>query len=223
MYRLKLFTLALGTVALTLSAAPQAWAQIAGQPDELQAIYACKTIADPQERLACYDNSVGLFQAAEKSGEVVAVSKTAIENVERDAFGFNIPSLPSLGRIFGGGKDKAPSAPKESDLTAPVKRAEATQIVKQPTRPPEVMKRPTPSEVSEVTLQIRKMTTFGYKKTRFFMTNGQVWEQIDANRIRISKSQKGKTHTAVISKAALGSFLLKINDKGSDIRVKRVR
>jgi hypothetical protein len=223
MYRLKLSALAIGISALTICIAPQALAQVAGQPDELQAIYACKTIADPQERLTCYDNSVGLFQDAEKSGELVTVSKTAIEKVERDAFGFNIPSLPSLGRIFGGGKDKAPAAPKESDLTAPVRQAEITQPVTSPTRPPEVMKRPTPSEVSEVTLEIRKMTTFGYKKTRFFMTNGQVWEQLDSNRIRISKSDEKKPKTAVISKAALGSFVMLINDKGSNIRVKRVR
>lgn len=223
MYRLKLSALAISSLALTAFIAPQAFAQVNGQPDELQAIYACKSIADPQERLACYDNSVGLFQAAEKSGEVVTVSKTAIEKVERDAFGFNIPSLPSLGRIFGGGKDEAPSTPKESDLTAPVQQAESGTSSQAATTAPEVMKRPTPSDVSEVKLQIRKMTTFGYKKTRFFMTNGQVWEQLDSTRVRIPKSKAGKIHDAVISKAALGSFVLLINDEGSNIRVKRVR
>ena len=61
-----------------------------------------KTIRDAQERLAYYDSSVGRFEAAQKSGEVVTVSKTAIEKGERDAFGFNLPSLPSLGNLFGG-------------------------------------------------------------------------------------------------------------------------
>jgi len=121
MFAHKTAFLAVGATALMTLSAPQALAQIGGQPDELQAIYQCKSIADSMKRLECYDNSVGRFQAAEKSGAVLTVSKADIENVERDAFGFNIPSLPKLGRIFGGGKDKvALKTEKESDLTAPV-------------------------------------------------------------------------------------------------------
>ena len=114
-------------------------AQSVAPPDELQAIYACKSISSAQERLACYDNSVGRFEEAEKSGEVVTVSKTAIENVEREAFGFNLPSLPSLSRIFGGNStsnDKPKKVEKENDLTAPVKQAERV------TSPPSSLKPP---------------------------------------------------------------------------------
>jgi len=101
----------------------QALAQSSAKPDELQAIYACKTIEDAKKRLACYDSSVGRFEAAEKSGEVVTVSKTTIEKVERDAFGFNIPSLPSLGKIFGGGDKAGKRKKKKNALTDPVKKS----------------------------------------------------------------------------------------------------
>ena len=193
-------------------------AQSAGQPVELSAIYACKALADSNARLACYDNAVGRFETAQKSGEIVTISKTQVEKVERDAFGFNIPSLPSLGKLFGGG-EKTAKTPKGNPLTAPVKSAEAT-------KPDAKIKRPAipkASDIKEVSLTLRKTTEFGYKKTRFFFTNGQVWEQADTTKVRVPKVRGGKTNTAEISKAALGSFLLRINGSGSAIRVRRVR
>lgn len=201
-------------------------AQSVAPPDELQAIYACKSISSAQERLACYDNSVGRFEEAEKSGEVVTVSKTAIENVEREAFGFNLPSLPSLGRIFGGNStsnDKPKKVEKENDLTAPVKQAERVTSPPSSLKPPALTPPPEPKETKEVSLDIRKTTEFGYNKTRFFMTNGQVWEQTDRTNVRIPKVRDGKTNNAEISKASLGSFFLRVNGKGSAIRVRRVR
>ena len=55
------------------------------------------------------------------------------------------------------------------------------------------------------------------------MTNGQVWEQTDRTNVRIPKVRDGKTNNAEISKASLGSFFLRVNGKGSAIRVRRVR
>lgn len=207
------------------------WAQSSTQPDELQAIYACKSITSPEKRLACYDSSVGRFEAAEKSGEVVTVSKTAIEKVERDAFGFNIPSLPSLGKIFGGGdRSSKATTPKKAKnaLTDPVepspaKTAEVKPTPSSPAIPPAIISKPQASKVTEVTLDIRKTTEFGYKKTRFFMANGQVWEQTDGLKVRVPKVRNGNANKANISKASLGSFFLRVNGKGKAIRVRRVR
>jgi len=223
MYKLKTFSLAL---IFTMTISSPTFAQTGDQPDELQAIYKCKSIAAPEERLACYDNSVGRFQEAEKSGNVVAVSKKAIEKVERDAFGFNIPSLPSLSGIFGRNEKRSDATQKklkENDLTAPIKQVEREKSTPAPTQPPAINTRPTPSKVSEVTLNVRKTTEFGRDKTRFFMTNGQVWEQVGASRTRIAKKKPGKDYTAEISKAALGSFMMRVNGKGAAIRVRRVR
>ena len=77
--------------------------------------------------------------------------------------------------------------------------------------------------MTEVTLDIRKTTEFGHKKTRFFMANGQVWEQTDGNKVRIPKVRNEELNTADISKASLGSFFLRVNGKGAAIRVRRVR
>lgn len=223
MTKLKFIAPVLLTSSCMIALNAPASAQSAGQPDELEAIYACKSISDSLERLACYDNSVGRFEAAQKSGEVVAVSKTAIEKVKRDAFGFNIPSLPGLSTLFGGNRKDSKSAAKSNDLTDPVKEAAVTSTPNRAAKPPATQALPDARDMKEVTLDIRKMTEFGYKKTRFFMTNGQVWEQLDTTRLRIPKKRNGEPLKANISKAALGSFVLQINGKGSDIRVKRVR
>lgn len=213
------------TAFAAMFACTPAHAQSQALPDELQAVYACKSISQADKRLACYDRTVGRFEKAEKSGEVVTVSKSAIEKVERDAFGFNIPSLPSLGRLFGGGRSTEKNEMPDGNniLTAPVKEVSRDDAARKPVKPPVINNKPQASAVTDVSLELRKVTEFGYKKKRFFMTNGQVWEQIGTAKVRIPKIKNGKANTVEIRKAAVGSFLLQINGKGSAIRVKRVR
>ena len=72
------------------------------------AIYACAEIADDTERLACYDETVGRFEAAEAAGEVTTISKTEIEEIQKDSFGFSLPSIPRLVMPrFGGDEEKS--------------------------------------------------------------------------------------------------------------------
>ena len=110
-----------------LFAANAASAQVGETPDELLAIYKCKSIEKPEIRLECYDNAVERFEKADNDGELVTVSKAKIQNVEREAFGFNIPSLSSINRIFGL-KEKSESdavaaeIKDKNHLTAPVKK-----------------------------------------------------------------------------------------------------
>ena len=104
-----------------------ALAQEQETPNELLAIYKCKSIEKPEIRLECYDNSVERFEKADNDGELVTVSKSKIQNVEREAFGFNIPSLSSINRIFGL-KEKSEidtvtaEISNKNDLTASVKK-----------------------------------------------------------------------------------------------------
>ena len=74
---------------------PIAYAQD-DQPISTQAIYACSEIADDATRLACYDETVGRFEAAEAAGEVTTISKSEVEEIKKDAFGFSLPSIPKI-------------------------------------------------------------------------------------------------------------------------------
>ena len=67
-------------------------------------VYACATIDASDERLACYDSAVGRLKSAEEKGEVVTVSRSDVEQVKKDSFGFSIPSLPDFASsVMGNG------------------------------------------------------------------------------------------------------------------------
>lgn len=90
---------------LLTSASPFAMAQDE-PPISTQAIYACAEIADDLERLACYDDTVGRFEAAEAAGEVATISKSEVEELKKDSFGFALPSIPRIVMPKFGGGDK---------------------------------------------------------------------------------------------------------------------
>jgi len=224
-------------LVFTLGTAGVGFAQIAGQPSEVTAIYACKTLTDPDARLACYDTAVGRLEVAQKSGEIVTLSKTQVEKVKKDAFGFNIPSLPGLGKLFGGGSKNKPKSkthaaladmPALADIDAPQSKPKTKKdkAKKAKTKKDKAKKKQAAIDadnIKSVSLTLRKTTTFGHKKTRFFFNNGQVWEQADSLSVRIPKSRGGIPNTAKITKAALGSYMLRVNGKGRAVRVRRVR
>lgn len=80
-------------------------------PNVLNQVYACRDIADEAQRLACYDGAVGRLQEAQNSGGLVAVDRQQAQEMDRESFGFHLPSLSS---IFGGGgsSDSAASTPR---------------------------------------------------------------------------------------------------------------
>ena len=79
------------------------------------------------------------------------------------------------------------------------------------------------TEANEASFILKTTSEFGYKKTRFHLANGQVWDQIDSNRIKISRPKNEQANSVTIEKAALGSFTLRVNDNGKKIRVRRVK
>lgn len=90
--------------ALLLLAAPSlTFAQGAAPADggraaQFDALIACRSVADSAERLACYDAAAGQLSEAEKSGDVVVVSRAQAQAARRQAFGFNLPSLSIFDR-----------------------------------------------------------------------------------------------------------------------------
>lgn len=84
------------------------------QEASLDAVLACRGIADPTERVACYDVAVGRLEQAQAEGEVKVITRAEIEKVQRDSFGFRIPSLPA----FTGDKESGEGLAR---VTEPVK------------------------------------------------------------------------------------------------------
>lgn len=214
-----------GTALLfTLSSTTQTWAQTATTEEtpEISAIFACQTETDAMKRLACYDEAVGRFETAKEQGEVVTISKQQVEAVKKDSFGFNIPSLPKLGSLFG--SKKTADAKPENTLTAPVNVQKTSKTKDKKVKiKPQKSEALASNEIKEITIDIQKIQEFGYKKLRVFLVNGQVWEQTDSSRIKLPRSRKSDHGSATVRRAALGSYLMQINGKGKAFRVKRVR
>ncbi len=76
----------------------------AAETTPLSPLYACQAITDAAARLACFDQTAATIKTQEDSGAVVSVDKSRAERIQREAFGFNLPSLPKLG-LPGSGAD----------------------------------------------------------------------------------------------------------------------
>jgi hypothetical protein len=67
------------------------------QPALFKDVLNCRTIADPNERLACYDAKVAALDAAQAKDEIIVTDRESVKEAKRGLFGFNLPKL----RIFG--------------------------------------------------------------------------------------------------------------------------
>jgi hypothetical protein len=100
----------------TAQPAPQPGAQ---SPEVLAKVYACATIADSAERLACFDGAVAQMKTAETQGQFTAVDAAGVRQIEREAFGFSLPSLPrlTLPKMGGGGSASEPALTEALTMT----------------------------------------------------------------------------------------------------------
>ena len=99
--------IALASLAVITFASPAMAQQTPASPNVLNQVYSCRDIGDEAQRLACYDGAVGRLQEAQNSGGLVAVDRQQAQEMDRESFGFH---LPSLSNIFGGGGGNSQSA-----------------------------------------------------------------------------------------------------------------
>lgn len=201
----QLTTTALASFGLVGGFGQTAVAQELSAPAEMDALFACQTELDDALRLACFDQAVNTLQAASTSGDLVAISRDDVEDVERDAFGFNLPSLPRLRGILGLGK---PDSSPDNEVEANSANSSNPE--------------PNAEPLDRVMLQVDRWETFNRGRYRFHLTNGQVWIQTESDSLRRPRKDENGVLHVEIRKASFGSFLLKVNGKGRSIRVRRV-
>jgi len=123
-------------------------------PEALSRVYACASLQDAAERLACYDTAVGALRSADEAGSFVSVDRDQVQELEREAFGFSLPSLP---RLFGGGdREDADTADQETAALS----------------------------VDEVQMVVARIGARGDGRVVFIMDNGQRWVQVQSERVR---------------------------------------
>jgi hypothetical protein len=161
----------------------------------LSALYACQGKPDA-ERLACFDAAVAALQGRESRQEVVAIDEAAARTLRREAFGFNIPSLPRLGLA---GLGRRPAAPDASGAPAPIAAEEA--------------------DPDDVVLSVAGLGADAAGRPLLRMTEGQVWVLIDSSGFR---PPSARPFNVRIREAMMGSFLLQIEGRNRGFRARRV-
>lgn len=96
---------ALALVSLALAAALPglSWAKDAPADDRastVQAVLNCRPLAEPTERLRCYDAAAGRLGEAETRGDIVVIDRAQAAAAHRQAFGLTLPSLDFMVRAM---------------------------------------------------------------------------------------------------------------------------
>lgn len=189
--------MAAGTAVLAQTAAPAPAAPAPSSP--LDPLYACTQITDPTERLACFDRSVAELRSREARQDVVAMDRQQVEQVQRESFGFNLPSLPNL---FGRRAESSEQAASRQERDA--RRAE--------------------ERAREDALNVQTMTVTQVRvsggRTTLTMDNQQVWQFVDAGEITPSRRTPFQV---TIRRAALGSFIMSVEGSNRGYRVRRIQ
>lgn len=114
------FVLASTGIAATAETAP-------ARPTD--GIYACAEVSDDAERLKCFDTAVAALKTAETSGNVRTIDVAAIEKIERESFGFSLPSLTDVFRRSDRDGTGKPSTDKQIDeVTHPIKSISVNRV-----------------------------------------------------------------------------------------------
>jgi len=205
--------------------------------NEFEAVIKCQNITDNNARLACYDKNIQNLTNAQSTGDLIVIDKESADNIERDSFGFNIPSIDGLRTIFQRNKKpklaiKDPLSDKplasndvtrSTDIKPP---AQDTNIssVQQAQNTKNLVKKPTLGKrLKSASFTLERVKEIGPNRYKFYFTNGQVWEQTERTGGRRIRLPKGKTLDAEISRGALGGYIIYIKRRGLRVKVKRVR
>ncbi|MBI1401249.1 hypothetical protein [Hyphomonas sp.] len=100
----------------------------AAPPRPTEGIYACASIPEDAARLACFDKAVADLQTAEAEGKVRTVDVETIAKLERESFGF---SLPSLSQVFGRSEDAGkPLTQEVEEVTLPIASISVNRVTR---------------------------------------------------------------------------------------------
>ena len=188
---------------------------------------ACAAIAVDAERLACFD-AVLRVRAQSGGGAVPAPAPTYVPapaQPARPAINSAVPApapavaapatepakrpglLGRMGRVVGIGDKPADTVQNFGRDYEAEREVQTVAMV----------------EDDEVRLDIARVTTFDHVKRRFYMSNGQVWQQTTATDARIDEGRPPAGTYATIERTGFGGYKMSLNGGKRRISVKRVR
>jgi len=181
---------------------------VAGPRDDvLEAMGKCAAVTDSKARLDCYDAvAPRLRDALNQPPDTLSHPPTKEE--QQSWFGFN------LGSLFGTSPDKQTTPQQFGSDQIP---APATPAASEPGAPP------APETVDSISATLTDYSFTPFGKFIIFLSNGQVWRQIQADSETAHFSRAASDNTVTIERGAIGSYNLRINDSKKIFKVTRVK
>lgn len=105
-------------LSLCAGAAIAREAQPQGTPKAIADIYACRSITDAAQRLACFDSAAGVLAKAESDKEIVFADRAQMREARKGLFGFSLPKL----KLFGNDGDSAEEPEEFQTLSSTIAR-----------------------------------------------------------------------------------------------------
>jgi len=93
-------------------------------PPQVNALLACRTIADSEQRLACYDKNAAVIGDAVAKRELVVFDRESVKKTKRGLFGFSIPNLG----IFGDDDDEVEIKQIDGEIVSTANNADGGYI-----------------------------------------------------------------------------------------------
>lgn len=156
----------------------------------LERIYACRATAADAQRLACYDAAAAGLDAGETAGGAVAVTP-----------GSGGAPAATAGTMQAGNMQAGNT--RAGDMrTAPIA--------------PTIRGGMPEAEPYRVTAKVERILAQRSGRSVFYMSNGQVWTQVEAETVRNVRAGDEVT----INSASFGSFLMSSPRGGRAIRVR---
>ncbi len=167
--------------------------------DLIEGMAKCAVVADNAARLACYDALAPQLKAAQAQPQEPLDNRAWYDPGR--IFGTS-PAQQTTPEQFGAEALKPPPAP--------------------PPKPGEPAPPAPPQPLDSISAKVSDYAYNPYGRAVVFLDNGQIWQQIlgDTDHPHF---KKGETNTVVISRGALGSYNMVINDAGSAIKVQRIK
>ena len=159
----------------------------------LKGLSDCAALSDVSAKAACYDSATAALNAAVKAGDVIIVQRKQAQEAQRNAFGFNLPSLNIFNRALGGGGDKDGKDKEGRPVLA--------------------------ESMDSLTSSVKRASQDGLGKWVLEITDGAVWQQTD-NEVLAPRPKAGDK--IEIKKGPLGNFMMKVGN-GKAVRAKRTQ
>lgn len=192
---MSVYRIAVSFVLLFLSCEP---ALAVMRDDVLEAMGRCAAVADNQARLACYDAAAPRLKDA-LATPPASLGRGPTVQEQQSWFGFDV------GDLFGGGKGAATPAEFGKERT------------------PEVQATREREEIDSISAPVSDVAFTPYGQFIIFLTNGQVWRQVQGDADRARFRSPPKENTVTISRGAFGSYSLALNDSNHLYKVTRVK